>query len=484
MFKTILSNFHLEKIWWIFKKKLIYMIMAAIILGSIGAEYAMNFSSTIYRAQISFYVYTNPEYATDSGVNLNSSEITSASKLLSSYMQILRSNTFLQDVLDETGLEAYGYSVKRLRESISSAAVSGTAVFNVYVYDESAMVAMLVANTIGKLAPNKIISIVKSGGIEVLDEAELPTQPYAQTSVLKYAFVAAVAGFVLAFLFVMLKGLLNTTIRRKYEIEDRFTIPIIGTVPEVTSTRRSKIGKLLSDDSPFIIKEAYNDIRTNLSFVANGEKCPVYAITSADGSEGKSLNSINVAAAFGILEKKVLLIDADMRRSEMAETLGINIGDGDSDKYGLSDYLAGITEKMNIRKTENGFDVFLAGRIPPNPSVLLQSSRFKNMLNKLKEEYDIILIDLPPVGIVSDALIVTEDATAYILIVREGVTKFDREEMIVSKLENVNAEICGFIYNGIAIDSNDYNYKHYGYESGYEKKSEGKKTSKKKGSRK
>ncbi|MGN1188098.1 MAG: tyrosine-protein kinase family protein, partial [Lachnospiraceae bacterium] len=122
----------------------------------------------------------------------------------------------------------------------------------------------------------------------------------------------------------------------------------------------------------------------------------------------------------------------------------------------------------DIIKQQDNLDNVTYGRLPPNPSELLTRSRWEEFINQSKEKYDVIFVDLPPLGIVSDALALVDIATAYILVVREKVTKFEREKMIVQKLEPLNANICGFVYNGISMKSPDYNYRHYGYGKGYE----------------
>lgn len=463
MFKTILSNFHLEKILWIIKSKLKYMILAGLVCAMLGSAFAYFNQSSLYQARISFYVYSNPEYVTDTGVNLSTNEISSAKSLLDSYMQILKSTTFLNKVIDALDLEQYGYTATYLKSHIGASAVSNTTVFYVNVLDENPILAMEIANTIGELAPSEIIRIVKSGGIQVLDEAILPTTPYSATSVFKYAVLGGAAGFIIVAFIAMLKGLLDTTVRRKYEIEDMFTIPIIGTVPLVIPQKNQKVDVILGKESPFVIKESYNDIRANLLYTARGQKCPVYAITSADTNEGKSLNSLNIAISYAQIGKKVLLIDADMRRSKFKKILGV-----ENVKTGLSEYLAGIGSKIDVIKQQDNLDIVTSGGFPPNPSELLTSSRWEEFITQSKENYDVIFVDLPPLGIVSDALALVDVATAYILVVREKVTKFEREKMIVQKLEPLNANICGFVYNGISMKSPDYNYRHYGYGKGYE----------------
>ena len=161
MFKTILSNFHLEKIFWTLKKKALYIFLSTAVLGMVAGAYASITSTSLYMAQISFYVYSNPDYITDSSVNIGSSDITQAKNLITSYMQILKSRTFLEKVKEETGL---GYSTDYLKSQISASAIENTAAFVVRVVDQNPVNAMDIANAIGELAPNEIIRIVKSGG--------------------------------------------------------------------------------------------------------------------------------------------------------------------------------------------------------------------------------------------------------------------------------------------------------------------------------
>lgn len=460
MFKTILNNFHLEKIIWIIKTKFMYMVLTGLICAVLAGGVASVTRTVTYQAKISFYVYTDPDYAQDTGVNLSSSEITQANTLLASYMQILYSNSFLNQVIE--GAELEGYTAESLQKRISASSVSDTAVFEVRVLDQNPFNAMIIANEIGELAPDEIRRIVKSGGLEVLDEAELPSEPYASTSVFTFALLGGAAGFVFVAVCAVMKGLLNTTIRRQYEIEELFTIPILGIVPLLIQEKgKKKTGILLREDSSFEFKEAYSNIRMNLLFTGKGEKCPVYAITSADCEEGKTVNTLNLAWSYAQLGKKVLVIDADMRRSDMADILEIK-----GMKDGLCEYLSDITTELNVMHQTDMLDIVIAGILPSNPAELLVYDKWYELLEKCKEEYDVIFVDLPSLGIVSDALSMAETATAYILVVREQMTRFEREEMIVRKLEALDANICGFIYNGMSTGSPDYNFKRYGKEYG------------------
>lgn len=456
MFETILNNFYLERIIWILKVKLKYILLITIITALSAGFYASYTRTSIYSAQISFYVYSNPAYITDPTVNISNSEFIQARNLVSSYMQILRSRTFLNKLIKETGLP---YSADYIKGSMKASSMEDTAVFIVSVHNPDPVNAMNIANAIGDLAPDEITRIVKSGGIEVIDRAELPTYPYQTTSVSKLSIIGGLGGLALSSFLFLLCGLLDTTIRKESEIRDMFTIPILGEVPLLVSeSRRRKVNKILNDASPFALKESYNNIRTNLRFTGRLEKCPVYAITSSDVAEGKTLNAINLAISFTQIGKKALVIDADMRKSSISSMLDIELIDG------LSEYLAGFVDTPYINEYITNLSVLSSGEIPPNPTELLSNNRWHELLESCKKEYDVIFIDLPPAGIVTDALLLTKDVTAYILIVREKFSKYDRGQMMVGRLEALGANICGFVYNGISMKSQNYGYEYYGKE--------------------
>ena len=451
MLETILNNFHLEKILWILQKRIAYIMILGVLGGMAGGAYAYLTNSTLYRAEVSFYVYSDPDYVYDSSVNISNSEFTQAKNLVQSYILILKSNTILQKVLEEAGLD---YGTEALSGRIGTSVVENTAVFYVYTYDSDPYRAMELANAIGRVAPKEIGRIVKSGGIEVIDYATLPEAPYSSTSLVKYALVGFTGCFGASFVLFLLAGLMDTTIRRRYELKLAFRIPVLGDIPQIQARdRKSKPVLVLGENSSFAVKESYNTIRANLLFTGKGERCPVYAVTSADKDEGKTLNSVNIAISYAQLGKKVLLIDGDMRNMSVASLLKLR------GRLGLSQYLAGLRETPQIVEYRQNLDVLVGGENPPNPSELLGGERMKELLTTLRSRYDCIIIDLPPVGIVTDALLLSHEVTAYLLVVRAGVSHMSREKSAVTLLEQVDADICGIPFNGLPPKSKDCNYR-------------------------
>ena len=215
--------------------------------------------------------------------------------------------------------------------------------------------------------------------------------------------------------------------------------------------------KLLTSQSPFVMSETYRSLRTNLMYTGCSEKCPVYVITSSSANVGKSLTCANLAISYAQIGKKTLIIDLDMRMPSQHKALGLD------NKEGVSSYLAGVTDEPNFMRTdyENLF-VMVVGRTPPDPTELLNSPRFQMLLCKAKELFDVVFLDVPPVGVMSDASIVAKDATGYILVVEAGVTH--KKELIntVSAIEKVNGNILGAVLNGVDLKTNSYWYDKYG----------------------
>ena len=455
MLNTILENFHVEKIFTALRKKLQYMIIAGVLAALLCAAFGNRFSYTTYRAGVSFYVYSNPNNINDMGVNQTTTEISQANRLITSYVQVLKSSTFLSAVVDELGLE--GYTVERLQRSIGTRAVNDTAIFNVYVYDANPANAFAVINVISELAPTLIPAVVKAGGFRVLDAAVLPTEPDSSLGMTQIIIVGFAIGFILSFIVFLLMAIFDTTIKRVYEVNDIFNIPILGTVPFIAKGKNESDyeGIVLKEDSSFIVKEAYNDIRSNLLWSRGSEKCPVYVVTSADNLEGKSINAYNMAKSLSMVGKKVLLIDADMRNSKL-RTIFPN-----KEKKGLADYLSDKNAKPTFVRSDDNFDIMYASENIKDRSELLSTQRWYDFILEMKEKYDVLVVDMSTLGIYSEALSMTQLAARYVIVIREGMTKFVRTKMIVRKLEEHNADIYGIIYNGISIKSKDYNFRNY-----------------------
>lgn len=229
-------------------------------------------------------------------------------------------------------------------------------------------------------------------------------------------------------------------------------------------TFKKVFDKLLTESSPFSVKEAYSSIRANLLFVSNGSECPTIAFTSASENSGKTLTCINLAISFTQMGKKVLIIDADMRNPSINRGLSVK------NDLGLSEVLAGIITEIPIIKTKyENLYVLPAGKTPPNPAELLLSKRFDKLKTACEPNFDFIFIDTPPIGVVADALPLSKKIDGFVFIVRAGVENKHIVKDTIDEITMLEGKVLGMILNDVNNKTQGYkgNYGKYGYGYGY-----------------
>ena len=220
--------------------------------------------------------------------------------------------------------------------------------------------------------------------------------------------------------------------------------------------------KVLQNDTPFFIKEAYKALRTNIIFSLPTDECKKIAITSSLAGEGKSTNCLNLAISFAQMGTKTLIIDSDLRRPNVAKLLD------EKASPGLSNVLVGLSslkDAINHTKYEN-LDAIFAGDIPPNPTELLISNKMSEILDALSADYDYIFIDCPPVNVVTDASIISKYVSGMILVVRQGETAKDEVLDAKKQLDLAGAKLIGTILNDASEVNARYGYhkkKYYKY---------------------
>lgn len=213
---------------------------------------------------------------------------------------------------------------------------------------------------------------------------------------------------------------------------------------------------ILRERSPFMMREAYKALRTNVAFSLPGSEAKCIAVTSANRSEGKSYNSINLAISFAQIGKKVVVIDCDMRLPTVASKLGVRA------KPGLSDFLIGEAEMKEIlQHTTEGIDIIPAGSIPKDPTGLLESEELEELLDALRQHYDYIMVDLPPVNTVTDAAILSRCIDGFLLVVRHDNTEHKDIAEMLRQLRFAGAKVLGFVYNDVPVGSKRYGKRYY-----------------------
>ena len=211
------------------------------------------------------------------------------------------------------------------------------------------------------------------------------------------------------------------------------------------------------NDPKSVISEQYRAIRTNIEYSNVDQNTKTILVTSSDKNEGKTTTVSNLAVSFANLNKKVLIIDCDLRNPSIHKMFKLN------NIYGLTDILAkdrAVDKCIQETELENLY-VLTAGAIPPNPAEILSSEKMKNLIEDLKNMYDYIFIDTPPIGLVTDAGVLSSFIDGVVLVVKsESVEKKYLEET-KKKLDAVDARILGAILNSYKSEQKDYNYYSY-----------------------
>ena len=211
------------------------------------------------------------------------------------------------------------------------------------------------------------------------------------------------------------------------------------------------------NDPKSVISEQYRSIRTNIEYSNVDQNTKTILVTSSDKNEGKTTTVSNLAVSFANLNKKVLIVDCDLRNPSIHKMFRLN------NIYGLTDILAkdrAVDKCIQETELENLY-VLTAGAIPPNPAEILSSEKMKNLIEDLKNIYDYIFIDTPPIGLVTDAGVLSSFTDGVVLVVKsESVEKKYLEET-KKKLDAVDARILGAILNSYKSEQKDYNYYSY-----------------------
>ncbi|MGH1373380.1 MAG: GumC family protein [Cellvibrionaceae bacterium] len=308
----------------------------------------------------------------------------------------------------------------------------------------------------------------ETGGMQaaharVIDPAvppRLPIKPKKALIVLLAMVVSGMFGVVVAFLL----DALNNTIRTPDDVEEKLHVSMLGFLPFVKSNKSEQAFEGFLSDTKGNFAESIRTIRTGLMLSAIDEPHKITVITSSVPNEGKSTVSLNLAEAVGQMEK-VLLIDADMRRPTLAKTMKLP-----RSAPGLSNIVANTAEfKDCVHKLgDTTVDVLTSGMIPTNPLELLSSKRFGQVLQKLSEHYDRIIIDSAPTHAVSDAMVLSTYADALVYVVKADDTAAPLAAKGIKRLKEVGAPITGVVLNKVDVDkSSSYGSYYAGYYQNY-----------------
>lgn len=290
---------------------------------------------------------------------------------------------------------------------------------------------------------------------KILSPATLPSKPIAPQKLMILG-IGFVASLVLNFFFIGILYLANNKIISVSEVERNTSVPVLGSIPALSSS--NGIDLVVENNPKSMVSEAIRTLRTSLEFFTSGGNKKTITITSTISGEGKSFLAMNLSGVLAMSNKKVILLDLDMRKAK------------DNPSFKIEDRAKGIStilihkhkwDECVIRTPHDSFDYIPSGPHPPNPAELLLNGEFDSLMSNLKAKYDFIIMDTPPVGLVTDGVMVMKKSDVSIYVFRANYSKRDFMENLsrlikINKLTNVST-----VVNALPVDSKSYGYGYY-----------------------
>lgn len=444
------------------------VIIVSVLCAAIAFGWTYQFVTPLYQSAAMFYVNNNSFSVGDAAMSITSGDLVSSRGLVESYIVILKTRETLNEVIDYAGLDL---TYSEVNDMISAEAVNETEIFRVTVTNPDPEEAERIASAIAYILPKRIVNIIDGTSAKIVDSAVIPAAP-SSPSYTKNTMVGFGLGFMLVVALIAMKDIFDTTVRSEEDIQQVTSHPILTMVPDLlakgkikshyygygeekTKEKKKKATKsankneaLIGGNVSFIATEAYKRLRTKLQFsFADDKTSHVIGMSSALSGEGKSLTSVNLAYTLAQLNKRVIILDCDMRRPTLAEKMSLN------KKPGLSEYLTGqhefkeVIQRYGAEDTEVAFHVISAGENPPNPVEMLSSLRMERLLNALRDAYDYVILDLPPVMEVTDAMAIAPKIDGILLVVRQNYCDRILLNETVQQFEFISAKILGIVFN-------------------------------------
>lgn len=431
------------------------------LIGIVGAGSAVLafiwtffYVTPMYESSAMFYVDNCSPSAVHTSASVSSGDITASRSLVKSCITILKTGETLDAVINCADVDI---THTRMKEMITAEAVDNTEFFRVTVTGPDPMEAERIAEAIAHVLPGRISCVMDGTSAKIVDSPQIPT---AASSPNYRETVAAgfLAGLLIAAGCVTLQAWADLMIRREEQIAACCGYPVLAYIPEVKDIGKKKCspgkkGASSKWEEPSYgisseAEESFRRLSTKLQYIfADQKECTVLGISSAIAAEGKSVTALNLAHSMAQKGKRVLVIDCDVRQLSRTSVLPF------AGKPGLSDYLMKcVSDNHLIRQcktssNDRAFYVMPCGKTPLKPVELLGSERMEKLLGQLRELYDMIILDLPSVGDVGDALAMSGFLDGLVLVIRRNHCNRIALQMTASQLEFVNTKMVGTVFN-------------------------------------
>ena len=449
-----------------FVLKRCWLIVLCAELG-FGAMYirATRFMPDTYTAFGTMYV-NNGNPSMEQYQYTNQNDLDSAVQLIDTYLIVVKSEKVMKAVVERLSDDYPGIDAGYISSTLSMASVSETGVASVRSTTNDAKLSRDIVNSVLDAAPEEIIRVVGAGNIEIIDYAVAPMLPDSRGALTKGIF-GAIAGAVLAGCVLLVMFLLNQRITDTKDLADNYTPPVLASIQRINEDSDKAGDFLLTNMTDMGIVENYAKLRMNLLYTLVGKETHTVIVTSAVAGEGKSTIAANLAISCALGDRKVLLVDGDLRRASQSSIFELS----DHTK-GMSEVLVGVCKWQDviIKNIKGKVDLLPVGHFPPNPAELLGSSEMLLLLKELEEVYDLVLLDMPPINIVSDPLVLSNYVAGCIFVTRQDYSDHREIRKALIEAEMAGMDVMGFVFYGENIkEAGYYDRRYYNkYYSKYE----------------
>ena len=431
---------------------LAFVVFVVLAVGGV-LIYDNMFKKPVYKAQTTV-VIAKSDGMVDSAATLN--DVNVSQKLVSTYGEIAKSELVLNRVIENLGLHV---NSKELSKKLTVRPVDETSILSIAVSDPKPQLSATIANEIATVFSEEVKNIYKVENVTQLSVAAVPTAPSNNTTT-RDLILAAVIAVVAVTGFAFLRFYLDDTIKQNDDVEKMIGLPVTGHILKNEMKSKRAGSELIVEKSPkAIVSENIKRLRTNLQFTAVDKNIKTILVTSSNAGEGKSFVAANLAISFAQADKKVLLVDCDLRKGRAHKLFGV------TNTAGLSNLLAGNLKDFAsyIRPTRiDKLDIITCGTYPPNPSELLASKKNKSLVKLLRDYYNVVIFDGAPVGGLADSVILSSLVDETLIVVKDASTA--KNELLATKdaLDKVGANIAGIVFNMSNRKATKY-YNYYYY---------------------
>ncbi len=444
-----------------------WLSMVAIVVVALAIAGVISWQTTPqYESKARIFVSVNAADATD----VTAISFFAAGRV-STYADLATSTELMEGVIDDLDLSE---SPEELADRVKAEVVPDTTLIEMTVRDTDARHAQRNADWLAKSYAEYLTRVETPAGADeaqilasVTDTATYNSKPVAPKTVL-YLAVAGLVGLLIGVATALTRDILDRTIGAQEHIKEVTAAPVLASVGFDKEIGSSPLLTNLGSFAPRT--EAFRLLRTNLQFLDLDDQPRCLVISSAVPGEGKTMTSTNLAVALAQTGRRTLVIDADLRRPRVAGLLGLDAA------VGLTTILVGKAELQDAIQVHepSGLHFLASGAKPPNPTEILQSRVTHDLVKKLRNEYDMVIIDAPPLLPVADASVLATLADGTILVIKHGKTTRDQLAEAIARLNQVGGRLFGVVVNMIPRRATNSYYYYYYEESAPGRRKDGK----------